>query len=298
MSSLKTIRRRLTSVTSTRKILKAMNMVAASNMQRNKTRLDAAQVYYAEAESILNDYKKRNDIMDSLFIKPAIVNKSAYLLITGNKGLCGGYNNNVSQKALDHMQAKQNEQILLVGSKGYDYLKRRGRDILHKFNTVPEAATHEDAEQISSYLSLLYTSGLVDSVYVAYTQFESILTHVPSVVKVLPIGFEAETKAVQGNGVLLSQPEGSFSDDNDMLYDIDVSLCFDYTVLLYLSAFIYAAMLESSACEQAARMMNMDTAVNNASDIIDRLTRQLNRRRQSAITEEIIEIVSNTASKK
>ena len=282
MPSMKVIRRRFASVTTTKKIMKAMNMVAAARLQKDKARLEAARPFFHESKRIMDDLKTHEDAMGNIFLKPREVKNTAYLIITSDRGLCGNYNTNLAEKALRHMEEIENEKILAVGVKGYEYFKRRGKNVLHRFDDVLETAYYEDAERIGDYLSGLYSSGAVDEVYMAYTQFESALTHVPQIVKLLPIG---------------SEPDIVYKIDR-MIYDPDFSSYVDYVVPVYLNSSIYAALLESSACEQSARMLSMDTAVNNASDIMGKLTRLYNRKRQTSITQEIIEIVSSTGISK
>lgn len=284
MPSMKTIKRRIASVTTTKKIMKAMNMVAASKLQKDKTRLMAARPFFDETQKLMHGLKGREDIADNVFFERRTVKNVVYLVITGDRGLCGSYNTNVTEKALSHLNAAEadsptNEKFIVVGLKGYEYFKRREKNVIHRFDDMLETAFYEDAERISRYLSALYTSGEADEVYVVFTQFESVLTHVPLIERILPIDHDLpvgqKAKAIK--------------------YDPDLSDYLDYAVPLYLSAYIYRALLESSACEQAARMISMDTAVTNASEIIDKLTRVYNRRRQAAITQEISELVGSAS---
>jgi len=284
---MKLIKRRLASVTTTKKIMKAMNMVAASKLQKDRARLEAARPFYREAERAIHTLKTREDSAESIFFETREVKNTAYLVITSDRGLCGSYNSNLAEEALRHMNATASQteaSIVAIGQKGGDYFKRKGKAILQQFDDVMETAFYEDAERIGYFLSALYTSGEVDEVYVAYTRFESALTHVPHVERLLPLGPGAADSAEADNAEVGS----------DMQYEPDLFFYMEYAVPLYLSAFIYSALLEASTCEQAARMVSMDTAVKNASEIIAKLTRLYNRSRQAAITQEISEVVSST----
>ena len=275
MPSIKIIRRRMNSVATTTKIMKAMNMVAASKLQRDRARLEAARPFLREARGMV--FRPHGMPAGNTFFGQRRVKRSAYLVITGDRGLCGGYNTNLAQAALAHMEEHgKNEGVVAVGLKGYDYCRQRGKNILRRFNDVLEAAFFEDAERIAACLAELYESGEADEVYVAYTAYKSALVHEPQVERLLPLGAGEDTPRL-----------------DDMRYDTGLSDFLDHAVPVYLSAFVYAALLESSACEQAARMVSMDTAVSNAEEIMDSLTRAYNRRRQTTITQELSELVAS-----
>ena len=280
MPSLKAIRRRLSSVTSTRKIMRAMNMVAASKLQRNKTQLQKARPFFENINNMAAGFKNSENLQNNIFQTENPAQNALYIVITGDRGLCGGFNSNVTAKALEHMTGSGIEDIKIVaiGQIGHDFFARRGKSIVHKYEGVQESAFYEDAGKISRHLIEAYAAGKIDRVYVVYTKFESALSHVPKVEKLLPFapGLEGtETPCAMG-------------------YDPDPATFFENLVPVYLTAFIYIALLESASCEQAARMMSMDTAEKNASEIIDKLTRVYNRRRQAIITQEISEVVSGT----
>ena len=278
MPSNKAIKRRLASVKSTQKITRAMNMVAASRLQKNKAYLTQSRSFFTETEKTINRLKNMQDISENIFFMPKKVDSTAYLVITSDRGLCGGYNTNVMEKALIHMNERENEKIIAIGLKGDEYFGKHGKNILSRYDDVSEAAFYDEAERITTLLLELYTSGEVDEIYIAYTQFESVLTHVPRLKKILPLEKDAET----------------LSQFDDMQYEPDVTFFLEHAISMYLSALIYTVLLESFSCEQAARMLSMDTAVTNASDILTKLTHIYNRSRQAAITQEISEVVSNT----
>ena len=279
MPSNKTIKRRLASVESTQKITKAMNMVAASRLQKSKEYLTVARPFLVQTEKIINAFKNREDTSDTIFFSSRRSAATAYLVITSDRGLCGSYNTAVLEKALNHINKQKNEKIIVIGSKGYEYFKKNGKRIFKKYDDMLQVDFAEETEHIKAFLLNLYTSGEVDEICVVYTQFESVLTHTPSIKKILPIENDSKTVLNQGSY---------------MQYEPDVNSFLEYAVSMYLGAFIYTVLLESSACEQAARMISMDTAVTNASDILAKLTHMYNRTRQAAITQEISEVVSNT----
>ena len=275
MPSKKVIKRRFTSVTTTKKIVKAMNMVAASKLQRDKARLMACRPFYQSAKGIIDQLVIRGDAAKHPFLRPREVSHTAYLVITANRGLCGSYNAELLAAALAHMGNGKGVKIITVGSRGHDFFKRRGMTVLNRYDDALDAAFYEDAERIGNDIASLYAAGEVDAVYVAYTRFESVLTHTARVDRLLPIGDGAEMEYAY----------------ETMKYDPDISTYLEHVIPIYLSAFIQNALIESSACEQSARMVSMDAAVNNASDIIAKLTRVYKRRRQTEITQELSELV-------
>ena len=280
MPSRKAIKRRAQSVTTTRQIVKAMNMVATTKLQKVKSWLQAARPYAEESKRMLDQLKCSEQVSEHVFWSEREGVRAAYVLITSDRGLCGSYNTNISAEALRHMEESgREEQIITIGLKGREYFARRGKQILRSYQGISETAFYEDARRIADELLTLYRSNEVDEIYVVYTHFASVLTHEPQVVRVLPVGAEANSN--------VDAP----SDSLEMKYEPDLQAVLDYAVPAYLGAFLYSALLESAACEQAARMVSMEAATKNATEIIDELTRMYNRKRQAYITQEITEII-------
>jgi len=274
---MKTIKRRLKSVVSTKKIMMAMDLVAAAKLQKARTRLEASRPFTDEIKKLMAAFGHCEEAGEHIFFKPRRVRRTAYVVITSDRGLCGNHNLNLTEKVLSHINAGKNERIIAVGLKGHEYFHLRGKNILCTYPDISETAFYEDAERIADFLASLYASGEVDEAYAAFTQFESALTHVPRVERILPVSLCLETASKAGG----------------TRYEPDVHPFIDHAIPMYLSAFVYAALNESSACEQAARMVSMKSAADNASEIIGKLTRVYNRRRQASITQEISEIVSS-----
>lgn len=281
MATLKTIKKRITSVNSTKKIMKAMNLVAASKLQKAKAVLDDVRPMYNDISDIIDGVKVGiADYLDVPFAEKRDIKTIAYIVISGDRGLCGSYNATVSKEAYSLVQSHKDkdERIIAVGSKGWDYFRRRGKNIVHRTLGPSEATTFSDAEALGKLVTDMYTSGEVDEVYVIYTHFESMLAHIPHIVRLLPLRMSSGDKPADGS--------------NLMKYDPDIKTFVTHAVPMYLSVTIYGAMMESSVCEQANRMTSMDSATRNATEIIDDLTLVYNRTRQGLITQEITEIVS------
>jgi len=279
MPSIKHIKRRITSIKSTKQIMKAMNMVAASKLQKAKQRMDAVRPMFGDIQKVMDSVKAHEGAEDSMYFQERSVKGVAYIVITSDRGLCGGYNVNLCKAALEAMKnnAGKKEVIITVGNKGLEYLRRRGKDVLYKFEGPTENTTYEDAELYGGMLYSMFMLGNIDEAYVVYTGFKTVLSHEPKAVRIIPIG---------------SDDRDSGGSKRLMIYDPDIKGFLDYAVPLYLNTFVYGAMVESSVCENAARMTSMDSAANNAAEIVEDLTLVYNRTRQSIITQEITEIVS------
>ena len=261
--------------------MKAMDLVSASKLQKAKSQMDDIRPLFDNLQLVMAGIKSSISVDDGIaYAQDRKVKKIAYIVITSDRGLCGGYNTNVSKEALITMNANKDieEKVIAVGSKGWDYFRRRGKNVIHRYEGPSEATTYEIAEQIGKHAGELYISGEADEVYLVHTHFETILAHEPTIVKLLPI------KADTDEGPSFAFPS--------MSYDPDVGTFISYAVPMYLSTTIYGAMIESLVCEQASRMTSMDAATRNATEIIDDLTLEYNRKRQNMITQEITEIVS------
>ena len=276
MSSMKTIKKRIESLRNTRQIMKAINMSSASKLQTAKTRLDGARQMLDGAKHMIENIKNGVDAEGYDFLKERPVENTAYVIITSDKGLCGEYNLSISKKVLAFIDERQNETIISIGLKGSEYLRRYGKTVLRRYSDISESALYEDAERVAELLSVLYTTGEIDEAYIAYTRFETALSHVPDIVRILPIGGDSDDEL-----------------PNIMMgFDPDPQTLIEHAAQIYLNAYVYCAMVEASACEHASRMMSMDSAANNAGELIEGLTREYNRSRQSNITQEINEIVA------
>jgi len=274
MPSMKAIKRRISSVTTTKQVMKAMDMVAAAKLQKAKAQLDASRPFVDESVRAMDEVKRFKDAYESIYFKPREIHNSAFVVIAGDSGLCGSYNANVLSKALSHMQGK-NELIIAIGTRGRDFLRRQKKNI-HKAFPISEMLTFDEARHLSAMLLMMYQTGEVDEIYVAYTKYKSALSQVPHVIKALPVGEDSE----------------ELSGFSRMQYELGVETYLESAVPMYLKAVIYGALIESFTSEQAARMVNMDSAVSNAGELIDDLTLLRNRKRQALITQEINEIVN------
>ncbi|MCL2079191.1 MAG: ATP synthase F1 subunit gamma [Oscillospiraceae bacterium] len=285
MASMKAIKKRIVSVNSTKKIMKAMNLVAASKLQKAKARLDDIRPMSADIKKIIDSIKNSIDYeMEIPFTEEREVKNIAYIVLSSDRGLCGSYNATVSKEAYAFVESNRDkpEKIIAVGAKGHDYFRRRGKNIVHRYDTASEATSYTDAMALATLVADMYKTGQADEVYLVYTHFESVLAHIPNIVRLLPLKMSADN---------ISESDASGT-SAIMSYDPDIETFIKHAIPMYLNITIYSAMIESSVCEQASRMTSMDSATRNATEIIDELTLDYNRKRQSMITQEITEIVS------
>ena len=303
MPSMKAIKRRRLTVKNISQITKAMNLVATSKLQRARNALAAVGDPVRATFDIVYNTVKDENALEQPFVQPREVKNTAYVLITSNRGLCGGYNSNVCKALVAH--AKQNGTnavIVPVGTKGRDYFKRRGGNLI---DTPPPSETPKfaEAKEVADRLVNMYEAGEIDEVYLVYTQFFTVLSLEPIIRKVLPLDPEYLRRVVGADlkegekwedlGFFKkpeAKPESALTQEVE--FDSGIENVLRSVIPWYLSMFLYAAMASSALCEQAARMTSMDSATKNAGEIIEKLTLMFNRQRQSIITQEITEIVS------
>jgi len=282
MASMRDIKRRIKSVNSTQQITKAMNLVASSKLTRAKNRLMDTRPFFQETRKVIAGIVNGSKGISHPFLEKRDVKRKAVILITGDRGLCGGYNVNVSKAAMSCIDNTDNVSAITVGSKGREYFKRRGVNILESYTGISENPDYSDALKIGRLALDLFTEGEADEVYLAYTEFISTLSSEPKLIKLLPVDVN------------------EFNDDNAdseqalTIYEPDEEAVLEYVIPKYVNTVIFGAMVESAVCELGARMTAMDSATENASEMIDSLNLLYNRARQGAITQEITEIVGGS----
>jgi len=302
LPSMKAIKRRRLTVKNISQITKAMNLVATSKLQRARTALaSVGDPVRATFDIVYNTVSHPDALEHPLMQQRKDIRKTAYVVITGNRGLCGGYNSNTCKEMIRHACANgKNPIIIPVGTKGRDYLRRRNYNVTD-FPAPGENVSFEEACSLSNLLVDMYTSGKVDEVYVVYTKFVTILNLEPIVRKVLPVD-PAYLRLVVADNLqrgekwedlgFFPRPESKPAISSEVEFEPNLKTVLENVVPWYLNMFMYAAIISGALCEQAARMTSMDASTKNAGEIIDKLTLQFNRQRQSNITQEITEIVS------
>ena len=274
--STKEIKNRIRSMESTKQITKAMEMVAASKLRRAQAQVQSSRPYFEILLSTIRDIVDSTQDLSSPYLTARTVKRSAYVVVAGDRGLAGGYNSNVLKLAYEHLEGK-NAVVLPIGKKAVDFFKARKVPMLVENYREAEDLGVSDCFTAAKQLCKAYRAGEVDEIYVVYTNFVSVLSQTPEALKLLPL----EHTAREGKK---TQPE--------MLYEPGSEEALERIVPEYLGGMLYGALCESRAAEQAARRTAMDSATQNADEMIADLSLKFNRARQAAITQEITEIVA------
>ena len=278
--STKEIKNRIRSMESTKQITKAMEMVAASKLRRAQAQIANSRPYFEILRSTIEDITRSNRDFSSPYLKKRGDKKVLYVVIAGDRGLAGGYNSNVLKLVYAQIQDKE-AAVLPIGKKAVDSFKSKGIPILTDRYAEAASVGIGDCFSIAKQLSQAFLTGQYDEVYVAYTDFVSMLSQSPDFMKLLPL----EKPEVQEN----APPRRC-----DTLYEHPAEEVFAAIVPEYLGGVLYGALCESRASEQAARRSAMDSATQNADEMIADLSLKFNRARQAAITQEITEIVAGS----
>ena len=275
--STKAIKNRIRSMESTKQITKAMEMVAASKLRKAQAQVLNSRPYFEILYSTINDIVDSTKDFSSSYLIARPVKRTAYVVIAGDRGLAGGYNSNVLKLAYSEMTGKD-VTVLPVGKKAVDFYLARKLPLFTESYREAEDVSVGDCFTMAKMLCKAYLAGEIDEVRLAYTNFVSVLSQTPSTLPLLPL--PRQTTGREGNVA------------SDILYEPDEADVFDAIIPEYLGGILYGALCESRASEQAARRTAMDSATQNADEMIADLSLKFNRARQAAITQEITEIVA------
>ncbi len=277
MASMRDIKRRKSSVQSTQQITKAMKLVSTVKLQRAKGRAEKTKTYFScMYDTVVSMLSRAGDI-NHPFLKSGSSPKKAVIVITANRGLAGGYNSNIVKLVKNSDLKMEDVVIYSIGSKGRDALARLGYEIREDYSEVIDEPVYADAMKISNKVLEAFAAGEIGEIYVAYTGFKNTVTHVPTLLKLLPIKVEDE-RSTEDKAVLEFEPE--------------TEEAIDLIIPKYITSLVYGAMIESVASENGARMQAMDSATSNADEMINHLSLLYNRARQSSITQELTEIIA------
>ena len=292
MPSLIDLRRRVRSVKNTQQITKAMKMVAASKLRRAQERIMGARPFALQMQRVLGSLAGRVDASIHPLLsarEPSPAGRTMVIVVTGDKGLCGGFNTSVIKGASAVvLTSPQPCSLGLIGRKGRDFFGRRAFTVLFEQVNIFQRLTFADAQAIAKTAMDGFTSEEFDRVVIVYNEFKSVMTQRVVVDQLLPIP-RAE---VEGDAATLTAPPGRLVNLTDYLYEPSAQEIFNQLLPRYVEVQVYRALLESNAAFFAAQMTAMDTATKNSAEMIASLTLYMNKVRQAAITREIIEVVS------
>jgi F-type H+-transporting ATPase subunit gamma len=290
MPSLLDIRRRIRAVKSTQQITKAMKMVAASRLRRAQERIQQARPFASEMLRVLNSLASRVDPSSHPLLDerraPRAGGKVLLFVITADRGLCGSFNTNAIKAASTFIVEDPAREVALglIGRRGRDFFARRGFEVRYEQVNLFQSLQYGHAREIASEAVTAFTGGQVDSVYLVYNEFRSVISQRIVIERLLPIPRLEVSPGTAGAGNGVPQV--------DYLYEPTPEELFTTLIPRHVEVQVYRALLESNAAFYAAQMTAMDSASRNATDMIDQLTLYMNKVRQAAITREIIEVVS------
>ena len=278
MASMRDIKRRKNSVTSTQQITKAMKLVSTVKLQKARAKAENTNPYTNHMYKTISSMLAKSGNIIHPYLTPNESTKKAVIVITSNRGLAGGYNSNVVKLITESEFEKSDLSIYALGSKGCDALARRGYNIVENFSDIMDGPTYTDAMNICRDVLDAFSKGEIGEIYLAYTHFKNTVTHVPTLIKLLPIDASEVEEVEESNAVMNFEP--------------NTEEALELIIPKYLTSMIYGALVEAVASENGARMQAMDSATSNAEELINSLTLKYNRARQGAITQELTEIVA------
>ena len=281
MASMRDIKRRRSSIQGTQQITKAMKLVSTVKLQRARANAERTKDYFTCMYDTVNSILKRVGHIEHRYLIPGESRKKAVIVITSNRGLAGGYNSNVVKLVTKNAEWNKDDVVIYtVGNKGREAFVRYGYEVKACSNDIMESPVYADAMKLSEELLKSFVAGEVGEIYLAYTAFKNTVSHVPTLLKLLPVEHtdESETVSDKAEAIMNFEPE-----------DVEA---LDLIIPKYMSSLIYGALMESVASENGARMQAMDSATSNAEEMIDDLTLKYNRARQGTITQELTEIIA------
>lgn len=279
VAGVREIRRRIRAVRNMQQITKAMKMVAASRLRKAQEKVVAARPYAIQLQEVLAHLAQAEVDVRHPLLERRPVENIGYVLFTSDRGLCGGFNANLIRKTNGLLtEEKAPVKLVTVGRKGRDFYRRGKKNIIAEFTGLGDSPNYSQGRSIAQEIIRLYEEKEVDEVYLIYSEFISVINQKLSFVKLLPI----------------EQPESHAA--RQYIFEPSPQEIMQRLLPKYVETLIFRSLLESKACELGAKMTAMDSATNNAKEMIDRLTLAMNRARQAAITKEISEIVGGAAA--
>ncbi len=289
MAGEREIKTRIKSISDTMQITKAMKLVSAAKLKQARNQLEKTLPYFERIELTIADILSHDVHSENIYFDKRTEKKrkrSAYLILTGDKGLCGGYSNNIFKFAEKYLKRDIDPLLLICGHTGEEYFKKRDYELLEDFFYPIHNPTVYRARNIQEKIMELFDEEKIDNVFVIYTVLKNSFTLVPHAMRLIPLTFETLRKELGMKKIMERSFEGEF------IYEPSVKEVFEVLIPKYIKGIIYTAFVEAFTSEQCARMSAMENATTNAEEMISDLKLIYNRRRQNTITQEITEIIS------
>lgn len=278
------IKRRIRGIGSTKQITKAMELVASAKLRKTREKLQRTRPYFNTVLDSIQEILASTENLNVPFIQKREVKRSLYVVVTADRGLAGGYNSNIIRLVEREIRDKKDKvSLIIVGLRGRDYFKGRGYDIKGEFIGITESPERKDARAIGKMIIDLYKKEEVDEVKIAYTEFKTTISQEAKIMSLLP---SEDMKAEEKKKTSVIE------------YEPSPEVVLDYLIPKYIESSVYGVLIESSCSEQGARRTAMESATDNAEEMIDGLKLSYNSARQAAITREISEIVTGAEALK
>jgi F-type H+-transporting ATPase subunit gamma len=291
MANTKEIRTKIRSIQNTKKITSAMEMVAASKMKKVQRRMQASRPYSSKIKLVVQHLIKGKLEFKHKYLLDRKVNNVGFIVVSTDRGLCGGLNANLFKSVLSSIRSFNEKSIkvniCVIGKKAQAFFNNVQGDIVASVTNIGDTPSSKTLIGIVKVMLDKYNKGLLDRIYVVYNEFVNTMTQKPIIEQLLPISCMSSIKGTEKHNT---------SKYWDYIYEPDAKQLLNRLLTRYLESLVYQAVVENIACEQAARMVAMKSATDNASDFIDSLKLQYNKARQAAITQELSEIVAGAAA--
>lgn len=284
--SMQDIKRRIKSVTSTEHITNAMKLVSAGKLRKAKAIFERTnENSHYITHTIAEIFNSSQEIPQEYLKGSREIKTTCYIIVTSGRGLCGGFNSNILKEAQREIDADWEKPVIIaIGSKGKEYFEKRGYDVYTDYLAPPENISFLETREMTRPIIEMYNRGEIDEVVLIYTSFISTMEQEVRNVTLLPFEIENDPEIMRAT--------------REVEYEPSVRDVFNYLVPKYVEIMVHAAVVESATCEHAARRMAMESATDNAREMLDKLSLNYNRARQAAITNQIIEIVAGSEAQK
>jgi F-type H+-transporting ATPase subunit gamma len=292
MANIREIKHRINSIKETRQITKAMQLISAAKLKRARQQLESTLPFFEKVKVTMADIITHSgEINNPYFIERETKEnrKKGFILLTGDKGLAGGYNHNIIKLAEQNLEESPDALLFIAGQVGRSYFGKKNYNIYSDFGYPVQSPTIYRAREITELILEFFNNDKLDEVYVIYTQMQSSINLEPHVMKLLPLNLDAFKEDLK-----LPKSEEDNSDDI-FIYEPSPRDVFNILVSKYVKGIVYGTLVEAFASEQSARMTSMDSATSNADEMLQSLNLYYNRARQAAITQEISEIVGGAS---
>ncbi|MBE5950732.1 MAG: ATP synthase F1 subunit gamma [Lachnospiraceae bacterium] len=280
MASMRDIKRRRESVQSTGQITKAMKLVSTVKLQKAKGKAENTKPYFEHMYKAVNSMLRKSGTILHPYLEGGKSEKKGIIVVTSNRGLAGGYNSNIIKMVLNCGISKEDAVIYAVGRKGKDALARRGYTVAEDYSDAMNEPVFRDAASIGRRVLSDFAEGKIGEIYLVYTEFKNTVTHIPTWLKLLPVVVSEE------------EEEDGMDKLTLMEYEPEAEEALDLIIPKYINSLVYGGLMQSFASENGARMQAMDSATQNAEEMISDLELKYNRARQGSITQELTEIIA------